>query len=305
MRYLRELFERDPSRRTTVAMGLAQSPGGKNWPLLIRSLPILEGDAAVEVLSQLKLVEGGPPRQAAEPTRYVILCGLRLKENGANHAIELLEHWYGEQRSKPDDRWDVALKAWQTWYAKQYPDSPPADLPKTAQPSAWNFDSLLTHLSEPETQGDATHGAAVFVKAQCAKCHRFGRTGEGIGPDLSTVSRRFQKREVLESIIYPSHVISDQYASKTIQTVDGRQFTGIVGEAGPDVLNILLSSGEQMRIKRAAVGRIAPSKVSTMPEGLLNELTLQEITDLFEYLYNPEGSPSFERVMRQLRDAGH
>jgi putative heme-binding domain-containing protein len=303
MAYLREVYERDPSRRATLAMGLAQSPGGKNWPLLIRSLPILDGDAAIEVLTQLKLVEGGPPRQPAEPTRYVIVCGLRLKENGANHAIELLQHWYGEQPSKPDDRWDAALKAWQTWYAQRFPDSPPAQLPKTSQPSAWNYDSLLTHLSEPETRGDAANGAAVFVKAQCAKCHRFGRIGEGMGPDLSTVNRRFQKREVLESIIYPSHVVSDQYASKIIQTTDGRQLTGIVGEAGPDALNVLLSTGEQTRIKRAEVERMAPSKVSVMPEGLLNELTLQEITDLFEYLYNPDGLGA-DRVTRQPRDIG-
>jgi putative heme-binding domain-containing protein len=301
MAYLRDLYERNPARRATLAMGLAQSPGGKNWPLLIRSLPILDGDAAVEVLTQLKLVEGGPPRDPAESVRHVLICGLRLRENGANHAIELLEHWFGEKRSKAEDRWDVALKAWQTWYAKEYPSAPPAELPRTSQPSAWSFEALLTHLSDPDTRGNAVHGAQVFVKAQCAKCHRFGRVGEAVGPDLTTVNRRFQKREVLESTIFPSHVISDQYASKSVQTVDGRQFTGIVSEAGPDTLTILLSTGEQMRIKRAMVEQMAPSKVSVMPEGLLNELTQQEITDLFEYLYNPPGSGGPEHVTRQPR----
>jgi hypothetical protein len=48
---------------------------------------------------------------------------------------------------------------------------------------------------------------------------------------------------------------------------------------------------------------MAPSKVSVMPEGLLNELTLQEITDLFEYLYNPDGLGA-DRVTRQPRDIG-
>jgi putative heme-binding domain-containing protein len=193
----------------------------------------------------------------------------------------------------------VALKAWQSWFAKQFPDSPPAELPKTSKPSPWSFESLLTQLSEPGTRGDAAHGAKVFVKAQCAKCHRFGNTGESIGPDLTTVARRFQKREVLESILYPSHVISDQYASKMILTREGKQFTGIVGEAGSDAVIVYQSSGERVRIPRAAIEETAPSKVSSMPEGLLNELTLQEITDLFEYLYNPSGTPSTERVTRQ------
>src|SRR5262245_44846823 len=117
------------------------------------------------------------------------------------------------------------------------------------------------------------------------------------------VSRRFQKREVLESILFPSHVISDQYASKTVLTVDGRQFTGIVGEAGPEAIMVFQSTGERVRIGRGAIEKMVTSKVSAMPEGLLNELTLQEITDLVEYLYNPTSPPTGgDRVTRRPQD---
>jgi hypothetical protein len=43
MKYLRELWESEPDRRVTIAIGLAQKPDGENWPLLVRSLPIVEG----------------------------------------------------------------------------------------------------------------------------------------------------------------------------------------------------------------------------------------------------------------------
>ncbi len=249
---------------------------------------------------KLKLVEGGPPRQT-ESVRQLHPLRAAAQGKRRNHAVELLEHWFDDQHSQPDDRWDVALKGWQIWFAKQYPSSPPAEPPATVQPSTWNFESLLTHLTDPATRGDAARGATVYAKAQCAKCHRFGRVGEAIGPDLSTLSRRFQKREVLEAIVYPSHVISDQYASKAVRTTDGKVFNGIVGQAGPDVVNIFLSSGEAVRIRRSNVEQIAPSRISSMPEGLLNELTLQEITDLFEYLYKPEASARSGDGKTQIR----
>jgi putative heme-binding domain-containing protein len=294
MAYLREVFENEPSRRMMVAMGLAQSPGGKNWPLLIRSLPILEGPAAVEVLTQLKQVDGGAPREA-ESVRQVILCGLRLGDQGAEHALGLLEYWFEQKLTKKGDRWDTGIKAWQEWFMKKYPDSPLPKPPKMTQ-SKWSFEELLTHLSRAETRGDPARGAAVFAKAQCIKCHRYQNVGEAVGPDLTTIARRFQKREVLESIIFPSHVISDQYASKTVVTEDGKQYTGLVANAGQDVL-ITLSDGNRARIPRKAVSEIVPSKISAMPDGLLNELTLDEITDLFEYLYHTPG----ENVARKGR----
>jgi putative heme-binding domain-containing protein len=292
MAYLREVFENDPSRRMTLAMGLAQSPAGKNWPLLLRSLPILEGAAAAEVLTQLKLVDGGPPRDV-EPVRQVILCGLKLKDQGSEHAVALLEHWFNQKLGKPGDRWDVAMKAWQDWFVRKYPNSSAPELPQASQ-SAWSMEELVLHLNKPETKGDAKRGAQVYVKAQCAKCHRFQSVGEPVGPDLTSVARRFQKREVLESVLFPSQVISDQYASKNVLTEDGKQYTGLVASVGQDVI-ITQSDGNRVRLPRTAVTRIAPSKLSAMPEGLFNELSLEEITDLFEYLYQ---TPA-ERVTRQ------
>ena len=50
-----------------------------------------------------------------------------------------------------------------------------------------------------------------------------------IGPDLTTVAQRFQRKEILESIVYPNQVVSDQYASKIV-TAGGKTYTGIVAK---------------------------------------------------------------------------
>ncbi len=91
---------------------------------------------------------------------------------------------------------------------------------------------------------------------------------------LTTVSRRFQKKEILESILFPSQVISDQYASKTVLTTDGRSITGLAAQQADGSLIVLQSNGQKAPIQAADIEKIIPSKVSAMPEGLLNSLTL-------------------------------
>ena len=105
-----------------------------------------------------------------------------------------------------------------------------------------------------------------------------------MGPDLTTVGQRFQKQEILQSILFPSHVISDQYASKTVLTLDGQTLTGIVAPAGEKSVIVLQANGEKVEIPKGDVDEIMASDKSSMPEGLLNTLTLEEVADLFAFL---------------------
>ena len=62
----------------------------------------------------------------------------------------------------------------------------------------------------------------MFAASKCFSCHRFNNEGGGLGPDLSGLAGRFSVRDMLESIVVPSKVISDQYESVTVVTNDGR-----------------------------------------------------------------------------------
>jgi putative heme-binding domain-containing protein len=151
----------------------------------------------------------------------------------------------------------------------------------------WSFAEVLDFLStESGASGSAERGAVVFEKAQCVKCHRYGPRGEGIGPDLSNVSRRFQRKEILESVIFPSQVISDQFAAKTVVTADGKTYTGLVGQTSDGVV-VLQENTEKATIGKDDVDMIVPSKQSAMPAGLFNNLSLAEIADLFAYMAVP------------------
>jgi putative heme-binding domain-containing protein len=294
MAYLRAIWERNPERREPVAMGLAQAPGGENWHYLIRSLPILEGMTVREVLRALQTVPQAP--DDPEHLRQVILAGLRLQDQGAEDAIVLLQFWTGQNLGSDVEGWKKKMAAWQAWFHESYPDCPEAVLPKDTEENKWIFDELLEHLRGDEGKnGDSAKGRLVFEKATCEKCHRFGGRGESMGPDLTTLSKRFTRKEILQSILHPSHVISSQYAAKTLLLIDGRQITGIVGPGAEGEKLVLKNDGEKINVPEEEIDELTPSRISAMPTGLLRELTLEEIANLFAYL----GKPPAEHVARE------
>jgi putative heme-binding domain-containing protein len=284
--HLHAVFENAPDRRHHVAQALATyslgtKPRDEDWPLLVRSLTVVEGATARDVLRAL----GRYNKKDDKPQdqRQVILLGLQLGDNGGREAARLLLRWTGEAVSEPREPGPQAMAKWQKWFAQKYPDQPEAVLP--AEPEAKQvYAAVLDFLGSPQAaEGDPERGAAVFEKAQCIKCHRYGTRGEGIGPDLTNVSRRFQRKEILESVVFPSLVISDQFAGKTVLTTDGKVYAGLVGETGDGIV-VLQTNGEKVNVAKADIEKIAPSKQSAMPGGLFDKLSQTEIADLFAYL---------------------
>jgi putative heme-binding domain-containing protein len=282
--YLRKLYVRQPERRAPIAMGLTQHPDGDNWPILVDSLRTVEGDAAREILTALARVDRQPDK--SEPYRNAILLGLRLQPNGGELAARLLEKWIGRKPYKTDAPVAEQLAAWQAWYASTFPNERPAELPKDSHQNKWSFEELLSYLDSADGKsGSATRGAQVFHDAQCINCHRFNTRGERIGPDLTAVAQRFTRKEILESIIFPNQVVSDQYASKTI-LANGKTYTGIAVRNPDSSMTVLQSDGQKVELAASDIEEVKSSKLSAMPEGLANRLTLEQIADLFAFLMN-------------------
>jgi putative heme-binding domain-containing protein len=296
--YLREVYKNDPDRRSPIAMSLTQYPGGENWGLLLDSLRSVDGIAAPEVLSALRRVRQAP--RDAEPYRNVILLGLKQTPSAGDLAVMLLEHWTGQET--PSGRTaEEKLAAWQAWYAERFPDALAAELPKESDQNKWSFDELAAYLEGPEAKtGNPQTGAHLFTTAQCIKCHRYNGTGESQGPDLTSVSQRFQRKEVLESIVYPSHVVSDQYASQIV-LANGRAYAGIVAKQPNGDVTVLMSDGGKVTLAADDVEEIEPSKTSAMPEGLLNQLTLEQVADLFAFLMDGSNPTMAGRVAAPQR----
>ncbi len=153
----------------------------------------------------------------------------------------------------------------------------------------YTVDELLPALEKGLVNRDFAQGRNLFGEAKCFVCHRFANEGGGTGPDLTQVIGRFGPRDLLESIIEPSKVVSDQYAAIIVSTTDGRQIIGrVVNLAGDNMMinTDMLDPNKLIGVNRNLVESIEHSKISMMPEGLIDTFTRDEILDLVAYLYS-------------------
>ena len=158
----------------------------------------------------------------------------------------------------------------------------------------WNVETLtseLVGLSDGAAKsGNSKLGEALFRDVLCASCHRIEGRGGVLGPDLTSLASRFSKRDILVSIIRPSDVIAEKYRGSQIVTTDGTVIVGQVqtgGDYRSSTLRIStdpLDPSEVVEVAKQDVELHQPSKVSPMPEGLLDTLTAQEVAHLLAYL---------------------
>jgi putative heme-binding domain-containing protein len=287
--HLRQRWRKSPDRRATIAMALAQNPDERNWDYLVRSMGVLDSFAVPDVCDALIKIDVAT--EDPEALRQTILQGCKLFEagNDPSPTIRLMEYWTGEKVEAPTDPKQSPMAGWQKWYEIRFPDLPPAVLATSTEQPRWSLGFLEQFLSgEQGKYGDRENGSTVFAKAQCTTCHKMNSTGTGFGPDLTSVARRFTRTEFLESTLFPSHVISDQYASKKVLTTSGQIHTGIVSTTSKGV-TIRTKENQEIQLLESEVDEILPSKVSAMPSGLLDGLTPSEIRDLLCFMgYVPQ-----------------
>ena len=168
-------------------------------------------------------------------------------------------------------------------------DAPPAERPRPVV-RQWTADDLDELLSAPQASPSAERGEVVFRDALCSRCHRVGATGPAAGPDLTFVSRRFSRKDILLSILEPDRVVAEHYRNVEVVTRDGRVVTGrpvVAGDYRTQTLQIAtdpLRPGEVVEIEKPEIDMHRLARTSPMPKGLLDSFAANEIRDLLEYL---------------------
>jgi len=183
------------------------------------------------------------------------------------------------------DQEKVALK--EVIEAKFEAADPAASGPPRPFVQKWKVDDLVAELDEKLEHRNFEKGRELFSAANCFKCHRVRLEGGSTGPDLTGIAGRFSNRNLLESVIEPAKVVSDQYEKMQFQMIDGRVIEGRVINLNGDNLMVLTNMYDPdsiVAVKRGEVEESQVSKTSMMPEGLLDTLTKDEILDLMAYL---------------------
>ena len=280
MKYLRSCWDQEESRRADIAIGLAQQPDGENWSYLIASLPELDDLTGREILTRL----GAVGRRPRDPFFYrtTIELGFRLRQQGSSEAIALLEHWTGQHMDSTSQSWRGQLVEWSRWYDESFPDAEAIALEEPALKGRYSTDQIAAFI-ENNGLGDPQSGHELFASAQCSSCHQFSGKGQGIGPDLTSLASRFSIREMIEATIDPHKDVATRYRAKTLVTEDGQQVTGLMVDEKDKPYMVMTSDGRRVKVRRDEVEAIRLSEFSHMPEGLVDDLSLSQISDLFAY----------------------
>ena len=153
-------------------------------------------------------------------------------------------------------------------------------------------DEVVTRMGNVlrrDARGDAERGLVVYDRI-CGQCHLMNGRGYEVGPNI-TANGRGSYEQLLVSVFNPSLVIGDAYKSVTLRTVDGTVFTGLLVEKSDKRTVIKVQGGKEEIIPAEDIEEFKQDKKSLMPEGVENQMTTQELADLFALL-TLEGPPS-------------
>jgi putative heme-binding domain-containing protein len=137
-------------------------------------------------------------------------------------------------------------------------------------------------------RGDVARGKDIFFgganSGLCARCHRINNAGADFGPDLSHISTKYNRYDILDNILYPSKTIAPEYITYVARTKSGDTFAGFVVKKTATEIVLKDAQLKELHIPTADIQKLAAQSVSAMPEGLLADLEPQQAADLLEYL---------------------
>ncbi|MCA9218363.1 MAG: c-type cytochrome, partial [Planctomycetales bacterium] len=144
------------------------------------------------------------------------------------------------------------------------------------------IDKLQSQLTpERLAKADKSHGRQLFNKT-CSKCHRLYGVGENIGPDL-TGANRSNIDYLLHNILDPSAEVSKGFRMSVVETTGGQVFNGLVVTKNNNTVT-LQTQTELMTLPVDEIQNTTITTQSPMPDGLLDNLSQEDIDSLFAYL---------------------
>ena len=152
-------------------------------------------------------------------------------------------------------------------------------VPAKAKTRAQVVRDLLPAL---KLKGDAAAGRVIYTQ-RCALCHRAGKAGHLLGPDLVSVKANGPEK-LLVSIVDPNREVAANYVAYDVTLRDGSTQTGLLGDETLTHVRIRLPLGKERLLPRTDVKGMRSGGKSIMPEGLEAGLTPQQMADLLGFI---------------------
>jgi putative membrane-bound dehydrogenase-like protein len=258
----------DPVLRSQAVRGLAAFDNAETPHLLLKNYPAWSTAEKADVLHTLAsrpsyalalLGAIGKVVPRAEVNAFTIRQMQALKNESVNGRLEIV---WGNVRPASQEK--AAL------------------LPK--------YRGALT--AEKLKNANLANGRLLYGKT-CAACHRLFGEGGDVAPDL-TGSQRTNLDYVLENVLDPSAIVPKDYQVSILQTRSGQVITGIIKQETDKALTVQ-TQNDRLVVPLDEIEARSPSRLSMMPEGLFEQLRLDEVRDLVGYLASPVQVPLLNR----------
>jgi putative heme-binding domain-containing protein len=153
------------------------------------------------------------------------------------------------------------------------------DSPRGKKQAYDKYKKLLT--SARLVEANRSQGRVVFQQI-CASCHTLFGEGAKIGPDITGGDRK-NLDYLLDNSLNPSAIVPETYRMSNVAMKDDRVLSGIVLNQTERMLTIQ-TANEKLALEKSAIESVQGSQLSMMPDGLLDNLSEQQVADLFAYL---------------------
>ncbi len=135
-----------------------------------------------------------------------------------------------------------------------------------------------------EKKGDLAQGRALFGK-NCGPCHRVHDQGFAVGPDISdTRTQSYEK--LLVSILDPNRSIDASFLRYVALMEDGEIVDGLLRDSNSETITLRGQNGRDTTIAKNLISELKSTGVSMMPEGIEQQITVEQMSDLLYYLKN-------------------
>ncbi len=143
-------------------------------------------------------------------------------------------------------------------------------------------------------EGDPRRGEALFFdqrRLDCARCHSVGGRGTAtIGPDLAGIGRKYDRPELIRSVLEPSSRIAVGYQPVSIATRDGRLHSGIVRAETDESIDLADTEARIIHLPKRDVEVRRTAAGSIMPALAAEALSPAEFADLIRFLASENSS---------------
>ena len=132
--------------------------------------------------------------------------------------------------------------------------------------------------------GNPKQGAGVFESATCSDCHVVNGQGKNFGPELSKIGDKLSKAGLYESVLDPSDGVSPDFQLVHFTLADSQEVSGFVVDESGDSVTLRMEGGILSEFPKDQIVERRESAVSAMPDDLQEQMSVDDLVDLVEYL---------------------